>query len=741
MVYIREGHAVHHRRGQKRTDGHVELTPLEVAAATQTTSWSVHSDTDPAFKAGVQPLRVGRKSKGVEFAWMVQGWDQVNQRALNTDPDHAKAHWLYLVMPQPMHVGQTYRIDGSSIPHVGTFTLTYSARSRSEAVHVNLLGHVPDSAKYAYIYHWAGDLGSVDLAWLKGRTFNLIDTVSGAIAWTGEVTFRAPADQLETTQLNDTPKGNFLNAEVWQCDFSACTKPGTYVVAVEGIGASFPFAIHPDVYREAFRTTARGLYHNRSGIALTKPYTEYERPAPANPLQTPGFAGKMVYTTTPLIGDVGEDFSDANKERIRSGIKGPLDVSGFYMDAGDWDGYTSHLNVATALLFSYEMAPKNFSDGELNIPESGNRIPDLLDEALWLPHFCFRLRHALLDKDWGTGGIGLRIAGDFSGPDERADGTTRGSWEDDRTYYISGEDPLSTMRYAAVSAHLAYALSLAKAADPAGIDWQREAKEAYVWAQAHAPANDEHYLNQRIYAAAALFRITGDVAFEKQFYTDTASWKMDEELWWEKPYGGWIQVLGGGSQPTMPEQAQRIRQIVLRSCAIRALETSDKRALRWGGGLSMPMLIGQQTTPWIMEGMIGSTVVRTSDPALAKRYRDAVATTCDYMLGTNSLNQTWVTGLGIRQVQGIFHMDGWYNGKPTVHPGIVPYGPWRESDAPGQGPWDVKWPNTTVYPAIGQWPGNERWFENRNCPLSSEFTIHQTTCWSAAVYGWMCQPR
>ncbi len=740
MVYVKEGHAIHHQLGQKRGDSRVELTPLDVNTAVARAAWSVRSDGDADFKAGVKPERVARKSKGVEFAWMVQGWDGANNRAVNTDPDHANAHWLYLMLPTALKPGQTYTVDGSRIANVGTLKVTWNPlTSRSEAVHVNLMGWVPDTAKFAYVYHWAGDLGSLDLAWLKGRKFQLIDQKSGTSVFTGPVAFRAAADQKETAQANDTPKQNFLNAEVWECDFSAFATPGSYVVAVDGVGCSFPFSIAADVYREAFRTTARGLYHNRSGIALEKPYTEFTRPAPANPLKTPGFAGKMHYTASPWT--AWKDGDGGDKPAIKAGDKGSLDVWGFYQDAGDWDGYYAHLNVATTLLFAYEMAPRNFSDGELNIPESSNGVPDIIDEAAWLPRYGNRLRHALLAKGWGTGGIGLRVAGDFTGGDEREDGTTRGSWQDDRVYYVSGEDHCSTMRYAGACAHLAYALGMAKVKDPEGVDWLREAKESWTWAQAHAGDQREEFINSRMYAAAALFRLTGDAAYEQQLYADSAGMKIGDELWWEKPYGAWIHSLGGGAKPTQPDQAERLRQIVLRSCEIRALETSAKRALRWGVGFDMPMLIGQQTTPWIMEGMIGCTLLRTADPAKAKAFRDAVATTCDYMLGTNALNHTWVTGLGVRHVNQVFHMDGWYNGKPTVHPGVIPYGPWRESDAPGQGPWDVKWPNATVYPSIGTWPGNERWFDNRNCPLSSEFTIHQTTCWAAATYGWMCGGR
>jgi hypothetical protein len=99
-----------------------------------------------------------------------------------------------------------------------------------------------------------------------------------------------------------------------------------------------------------------------------------------------------------------------------------------------------------------------------------------------------------------------------------------------------------------------------------------------------------------------------------------------------------------------------------------------------------------------------------------------------------------VTGLGARHVEGVFHMDAWYNGKPTPHPGLIPYGPWQKMKDQGMGPWDNDWANKTVHPGIDQWPGNERWFDNRNCPLSAEFTIHQNTCYAASTFGWLCKP-
>ena len=100
----------------------------------------------------------------------------------------------------------------------------------------------------------------------------------------------------------------------------------------------------------------------------------------------------------------------------------------------------------------------------------------------------------------------------------------------------------------------------------------------------------------------------------------------------------------------------------------------------------------------------------------------------------------FITGVGPRHPVHPFHMDAWYNGKPTVHEGIVPYGQWRKDKDRGDGPWDAAWPHKTVHPGIDAWPGNERFFDNRCSPLTSEFTIHQTTGPSAAFYALLAAP-
>ncbi len=571
MLHFDEGHVVHHRRGMPRSDERVVASPLELTAAARATNYRITSSDDPAYAGPRAPDSVGRKSKGTDFAWFVNRWE--NGHAVNTRPDHAKEHWLYLHLPSPMLRGKSYTVDTGRLAANGRrWTLKFDeAKSRSEAVHVNLIGYRPMATqKFAYVYQWMGDQGSLDLRPHSGRPFHLIDEATGRTVFTGKLMFRAPSTQQETFHKTDSPPdGNFLKADVYDCDFSSFATPGRYRVSVEGIGASFPFRLDVNVYREAFRTVARGLYHNRSGIALEAAFTEFTRPAPHNPKLTPGFAGKLIYTTVryPEWGSEG-----GNAKELLAHAKGPIESAGWYQDAGDWDSYETHLRVAQELLLAYELAPKNFRDGELNIPESRNGVPDILDEAAWLPRFCQRLRHELLRKGYGTGGIGLRIAGDAFGDDEKTlpDGKKvgQGSWEDvHRTWAASGEDPWSTYRYAGAAAQLADALSLARVADPEGIDWTAEAKDAYAWARKNTRPGDAARQPSlkvpRAYASAALFRLTGDKTYEARFLEDTSDITSTSGVWDEGQYGPELYALASGKGKPDAASLERIRSAIL----------------------------------------------------------------------------------------------------------------------------------------------------------------------------------
>jgi len=198
-----------------------------------------------------------------------------------------------------------------------------------------------------------------------------------------------------------------------------------------------------------------------------------------------------------------------------------------------------------------------------------------------------------------------------------------------------------------------------------------------------------------------------------------------------------LYALGGGAVQQNTSVRTRMRSAVLATADEYGINTATKRSLRWGGNYWMPMLVGQQTSPATLELAAGYAVAKSSNPTKARQHLGILHTTCDYFLGANSLNMTWVTGLGPRNPNQVFHIDSWCRG---YHPGMIPYGPWRTENANPTWVTDHDWPNLTVYPTIENWPGNERWFDNRWSPLNSEFTIHQNLGPAAASFGLLCAP-
>ena len=274
---------------------------------------------------------------------------------------------------------------------------------------------------------------------------------------------------------------------MWECDFSGFIGTGSYKLSVPGVGASFPFDLACNALRPAYTATTRALYHNRSGIAKTAPYTTFTRPADHNPAVTPGFAGRLIYTDFTICEATSLNAAEADKPNWEAGARGALETTyGWYHDAGDWDGYATHLSIPTQLMLTYTYFPDNFTDGELNIPGSGNGLPDILDEASWLMRFFQRLRAETEAKGWSTGGVGgARVMGDLWGTDAGPNDEGRGSWQDtDRDWYVSGEDPNNTFAYAGMAAQFANLLAEGNFTDPDGIDWRNEAVSAYAWAEA-----------------------------------------------------------------------------------------------------------------------------------------------------------------------------------------------------------------------------------------------------------------
>lgn len=727
MVHFKDGFVDHFGYGQTDQNDVLVADPLNLDLAMLSSSYSISSPDDPNYASPVFPNNIYRKSKGVDFSrnCMWNGSQCIN--------DIAFEHQIFLNLPNALVSGKTYRISlGDLAYNLNNYTLFYDAdQLRSEAVHLNQLGFAPAAPKkYGYVSYWLGDGGPLNLSNYEGAQFELIDLGTGNTVFGGNITLRTDKNHQETAHLGDTPNGNFQAADVYEADFSNFTIPGEYRLCVAGIGCSFPFEIGADVYREAFYYACRGLYFQRAGIDKGSPYAEHWHPADHHPSIN---GTKILYTPLRFM-----DFDSENgdEDEVLANITDTLDfVHGWYHDAGDWDGYTNHTKVPKALMYTFECGPDRFFDGELNIPESNNGIPDILDEAFWLIEYFRR------NTGPSGGKFGARIHGNFE--DSPGDGVP--SWEDPRNWVTFGEDSWTTFEFAGLAAHMAWCLELDEQIN--GNDHNglistliQEAETAYAWAVANTQAGDENKaLEQMLYANAALYKVTENVAYQTAFQAlnpiDDNSGSDDFRNY---KWGLWSFAL----LPNSTNGLNTALYSLIRDKAIAHADFEDhfayedKHSFRYYGNYWQPMSTGQATTPKGLASIVAFLLTAE------QKYLQGLYTTADYFLGGNQLNQVWLTGLGDQHPKEILHLDSWLDNQEGMIPGIVPYGPSKAGDhfmgSDFNGPWDADYNrNLAVYPNHETWPGHELWFENRYTVISNEFTVHQTNNEAAAVYGYL----
>ncbi|MDB6103730.1 MAG: glycoside hydrolase, family 9 [Gammaproteobacteria bacterium] len=151
----------------------------------------------------------------------------------------------------------------------------------------------------------------------------------------------------------------------WWLDFSTVNTPGTYfIVDVNRNVRSATFKIDQDVYKNVLRAALRMYYYQRSGFAKQRPYADQCW------VDSPAYLGSGQDLEARDVTDRG------NEAKVR-------DLSGGWFDAGDTNKYVTFAAQAVhQLLTAYQESPAAFTD-DFNVPESGNGVPDILDEIKW----------------------------------------------------------------------------------------------------------------------------------------------------------------------------------------------------------------------------------------------------------------------------------------------------------------------------------------------------------------------
>jgi len=544
---------------------------------------------------------------------------------------------------------------------------------------------------------------NADRHWTPGPVFEVCRAKDDSVAFKGKL-----------AAWNDGKVSEIAGDRVWFAGFTSVKEPGTYYLFdPKTEQRSYPFRIADDVYGKVLVDAERMFYYQRSGTPILAKFGgQWNHPG--------GHMGP------------GQD-SEAHLSQNGQDMGMPRNVLGGWYDAGDPNKYVPFLeSTIFNLLWAYERNPKAFGDAN-NIPESGNGVPDILDEAKWELDWVLKMQ----DPD---GGVHNRNA-------DRTYNMPLGPWSVDvQPRFYTAKTTWATAVAAASFArasrefapfgkvYIGYSAKLKAAAlsacgylekhptmDPAdGKDGDSKL------AAAGGDSNPNADRRDRIYAAAELFKTTGD----PKFGAYVEKWATDIDATNENglhPFkNNWVDPLNHHAltqalfvYSTTPGAndaiVQRFKQ------AIRSTAESIRTAT---GGPDDPYLCYHFADHYCWgsnqsKGSWGRILLMAIDLGVAPEhdaeYKDIVAGYVHFIDGRNPLSWCYLTNMGhagaSHSVMRPFHK--WFGSmpagpdgqKPAPAPGFLVGGPNKAFSVPWIKPpygepamkaykdWDASWNN------------------------------------------------
>ncbi len=684
-------------------EGHPLLDFLAENAA----NYTVTSKDDAAYAAGVKPVAVHRKS-------MPTDWQQSNGIVF------PMRHTIYLKLPSAIQAGKEYAIAITAV-NVRNQNLTFKAdlqNVRSDSVHVNQIGYRPDDpAKRAFLSVWLGTGGACSLP--AGLTFSLLDNKSGAAAFSGNVERVMAADGTEV--LWTKPPKNQSSTAVYRMDFSEFKTAGSYRVFVEGVGCSYPFEIGASVWEKAFLIQMRGLYHNRSGIELGPPYTDFKKPADFNVAD----GAVVTRTTYDALANGNESFADIVKGDTGETVK---EAWGGYHDAGDWNPRrVTHMKTTLYQLEMVELYPAYFNALKLNIPPIEG-VPDITTEALFEID-CFR-RMQLPD-----GGIpyGIETNGDPS-PGEM-------SWLSTQHAYVLAPNIRDSWYYAAAAGRAAKVLKpikpkLAKVYEDSAVNAFNWAEADYAKRKADGTVDKLKELwvatDARNLSSLVLYDLTGDKNYHEIFLQSTCLKDPSTVCWW----GKYIQCDAAFLYARLDDAKADPE---MKKNAIKAVTLQADKSIEYATGNAFNLTTMDKHRP-----MFGGFFSTSGGTELARahyltgkdEYLQGALLPCQFQSGCNPNNIVYTTGLGANPVKRPLHLDSRSSGQPppagfTVF-GNVDYWNWKGGFWDWPIPLYISKPNV-CWPNPYDWPLTEAYFDIFLFVSMNEFVVDT---WAPNVFVW-----
>jgi endoglucanase len=439
---------------------------------------------DPRYREGLAAARVGMDRQ-------VVGFDARKQPLTETR--------LHLLFPYPMLPDIDYRLDAcAALEHAASpqapcraIAVRYRPDLVSGSIQVNQVGYAAGTTKVAFFGNWLGSAGPMPL---DATGFEVIDLASGEPVFGATARLVAPADPWS---------GN----DVYLADLTDLDRPGRYRLRVPDLGVSDSFVIDADVFDAPYRAAMRLFYHSRNSTPILAPWAEpgYERPLGGVPPDMDA-AFHAAVAASPLSAGSATDTGPDARHAVRRG----------WFDAADYGQYVP--NAAPIWFFvgaALDLAPQRFLDGDLGIPESGNGIPDVLDELEWGMTWMLGM------QDPADGGVWFRVASRM--------------WDDGPPDRIAEPRLLAEKTTHATAAFAAASALHARLIEPYRPERAATAllaaRRAWAFLTSHRdwPAEGQSYKNpsdvragdyadissrdNRLWASAELYRTTGEASF------------------------------------------------------------------------------------------------------------------------------------------------------------------------------------------------------------------------------------
>lgn len=502
--------------------------------------------------------------------------------------------------------------------------LSFSVQAQQN-IYINQVGYQTTAAKQVYIDYKATD-------------FEIYNTVTGKVVY---------KNSFNLHKKNDPNSGLTL----YKGDFSELKLSGTFLVKINGSEnsgiTSYPFKISDTVFSNTIQLANKSLFLQRCGLEMEEK-----------------FVGQYARNKCHL------DEAAYHPFEKRAGAK---DISGGWHDAGDYGKYVAPGSVTIGILLTaYELNPEKFASDSWNIPESGNGIPDLLDEIKYELDWLFKMQRtdgAVHEKVHTKDYVQFIMPSEGNVPQ-----------------FIYQVSSTATADFAAIMAHSSrtfkssdenFATKCLDAAKRA-YNYLEEYPEIFPSGGFKNPPDtkaggysDAFDKDERIWAAAELFIATGKKKFMKDFEMLNEHFKSEFSIvGWQNPATfAYYSLLMNDEIKTTEKLRLELKGKLKEYC--------DKQvAISKKDGFEIAMTPNSFT--WGSNGtvlfkainfLIGYEFTENQD------YLDLATNHLNYILGTNPNKISYVTGVGTNRILHLHHAPTVSDMNVDPIPGILTGGP------------------------------------------------------------------